>query len=115
MEYISALLLRAEQVHIKSEEVLQDPKAWLKFLDKFKPSVTWAPDSIFSVLIRQREEIDNMDIDLSSLREIINAGEMINYRNCKEFLEIIKNKGCKEVLMLPFWGMTEAIAHIVLL
>lgn len=112
--HILPLLLRAEQVHIKSEEVLQDPKAWLKFLDKFKPSVTWAPDSIFSVLIRQREEIDNMDIDLSSLREIINAGEMINYRNCKEFLEIIKNKGCKEVLMLPFWGMTEAVAGITI-
>ncbi|OOM14397.1 SDR family NAD(P)-dependent oxidoreductase [Clostridium saccharobutylicum] len=103
----------SEQIHVASNEILKDPLNWLILLDKYKATMTWAPNFAYGLVLEQRDRIGNLNISLENCKFIVNAGEAINYTACNEFMERMKKFKLPQTAMYPSWGMTETCSCMI--
>lgn len=107
MFHLHDICLGCQQVHAPTAAVLQDPLKWLDWVERYRVTVTWAPNFAFGLVNAQEEEIARRRWDLSTLRLIINAGELIVPRTARRFLELLGPHGLPPTAMYPAWGMSE--------
>lgn len=113
MSHIEGVATAAMQIETESVEILKDPLLWLRLIDKYRVTSTWAPNFAYGMLLDHKDTIKDMDIDLSSVRHILNGGEAINYNSCDELLRLLAEKGLDRACMNPCWGMTETTSGIL--
>ncbi len=105
--HILPVILHAEQVQMQTGLVLQDPKQWLKAMDRYHVQASFGPNFIYPMLLKQRKEIDALKLNLLSVRYIFNGGELINLESTQACVKLLSDKGFSEDAMIPTWGMTE--------
>jgi amino acid adenylation domain-containing protein len=101
------------QVQMPIEYVLQDPLRWMRQVDFFKATITWAPNFAFGLVNEhyKKQEI-KANWDLSSMRFILNGGEAIVAKTAREFLENLAPHGLPGDCMHPAWGMSETCSGV---
>jgi acyl-CoA synthetase (AMP-forming)/AMP-acid ligase II/NADP-dependent 3-hydroxy acid dehydrogenase YdfG len=112
MFHVHDVCLGAQQIHAETTTVLQDPLRWLDWMDRYRVSVTWAPNFAFGLVNAQAEQIQQRRWDLSALRLIINAGEAIVPKTARRFLELLMPHGLRATAMHPVWGMSETCSGV---
>ncbi|MBN2534687.1 MAG: SDR family NAD(P)-dependent oxidoreductase, partial [Spirochaetales bacterium] len=112
MFHIRDVYLRCTQIHVPRELILARPLLWLDFIDRYKATITWAPNFAFNLVNGLEEEITRGRWDLSSLYFILNAGEMIVPRTVRKFLALLKVHKLREDSMKPAYGMSETSSAI---
>src|SRR5216683_2754577 len=105
--HLREVCLGCHQVHARPEAILADPLRWLDWLDRFRVTCTWAPNFAFSLINDQLAARPRRRWDLSRLRYIMTAGEMINAGTVRTFLALLGEHGLPPDAVYPSWGMSE--------
>jgi amino acid adenylation domain-containing protein len=113
MFHLRDVYLGCRQIHAPAAMVLQKPLRWLDWIDRYKATITWAPNFAYTLLNARKHEISQRDWDLSSMRFILNGGEAIVVKHAREFLELLAPKGLPTTAMHPAWGMAETCSGVV--
>lgn len=105
--HLRDVYLGCDQVHASPAAILADPLRWLDWLDHFRATCTWAPNFAFSLINDQLAAGRRRDWDLSRLRHIMTAGEMIVAPTVRRFLALLGEHGLPPSAIHPSWGMSE--------
>jgi acyl-CoA synthetase (AMP-forming)/AMP-acid ligase II/NAD(P)-dependent dehydrogenase (short-subunit alcohol dehydrogenase family)/aryl carrier-like protein len=110
--HLRDVFLGCRQLHAPTAIVLQEPTRWLDWMERYRVTVTFAPNFGYALLNDLADEIGKRRWDLSSVRYLMNAGEMIVAATARRFLEILEPHGLSPSAMLPAWGMSETSSAV---
>ncbi|HLJ89318.1 MAG TPA: amino acid adenylation domain-containing protein [Candidatus Angelobacter sp.] len=106
------VFLGANQVHVPTQLVLEEPLLWLELIEKHRATSTWAPNFAFALINSCEGKLQTRVWDLSSLRFILNAGEAIVAKTARRFLQLLSPCGLPATAMKPAWGMSETCSAV---
>jgi amino acid adenylation domain-containing protein len=112
MFHVRDVYLCSQQVHVPTESILQSPLKWLDYIERYRVTLTWAPNFAYGLVNAQAEELAIRRWDLSSLRFILNAGEAIVAKTARRFMELLIPHGLPATAMHPAWGMSETSSAV---
>lgn len=104
---IMPVYLGANQVHVATDYILEQPLRWMDLITEYEGTITWAPNSLFALMNDSIDEMGHYHWDLSSVKRVINAGESVNHDTCQKFLETFMPYGLNSFAIKPEWGMSE--------
>ena len=90
--------------------VLSNPLNWLRLITEYSITHTWAPNFGYALVTRsvaEASEEEKQNIELSTLKSLINAGEMVTPGTIRSFLQATLPMGLKESTVQPSFGMAE--------
>ncbi|WP_414582892.1 SDR family NAD(P)-dependent oxidoreductase [Scytonema sp. PCC 10023] len=112
MFHVRDIYLGCQQIHAPTELVLQDPLLWLDWIERYRATITWAPNFAYGLINDRASEVSLRCWDLSQMRFILNAGEAIVAKHARKFLELLAPKGLPATAMHPAWGMSETSSAV---
>ncbi|MBZ4323743.1 non-ribosomal peptide synthetase, partial [Streptomyces huiliensis] len=112
MFHLRDVYLGARQVHAPTGWVLEDPLRWWELADRWRVSVTWAPNFAFGLVAEQAGRLAGREWDLSPVRLIMNAGEVVVGATNRRFLQALAPHGLPSDVMHPGWGMSETCSVV---
>lgn len=107
MFHIRDVFLGIDQVQVKTDVILRQPLRWLDLLERYRASITWAPNFAFVMINSHEREIASRQWDLSSVTFILNGGEAVMSGPALRFLQILAGSRLRSDVMHPAWGMSE--------
>jgi len=107
MFHLRDVFLGCRQVHAPTSWILQDPLRWLDLADRHRVTVTWAPNFAFGLLSEHAHRMGGCQWDLTPMRLVMNAGEVIVASTARHFLDVLAPFGLPPTVMHPGWGMSE--------
>jgi len=111
MFHLKDTFLGCSQHMVDVSVVLSDPLNWLKLMTEYKVTHTWAPNFGYALvakaLLTEASEEDKQCIDLSAVKSLINAGEMVTPGTIRSFLRATVPFGLREAAVQPSFGMAE--------
>ena len=90
--------------------VLSNPLNWLRLITEYSITHTWAPNFGYALVaksVTEASEEEKQTIELSTLKSLINAGEMVTPGTIRSFLQATVPMGLKESTVQPSFGMAE--------
>ncbi|MGW5438490.1 fatty acyl-AMP ligase [Nocardia asteroides] len=99
--------LGAELVSVGPAEFLRAPLGWFELIEKFRGTMTAAPNFAYSLVGKKLAALPDGAIDLSSLRYALNGAEPIYRESIERFLGEAKRFGLRPEAMTPAYGMAE--------
>ncbi|GGV23521.1 hypothetical protein GCM10010495_43840 [Kitasatospora herbaricolor] len=112
MFHLRDLYLGCRQVHAPTSWILQDPLRWMDLADRHRVSVTWAPNFAFGLLGEHAHRMADRRWDLSPMRLVMNAGEVVVAATARSFLTSLAPFGMPGTVMHPGWGMSETCSVV---
>ncbi|WP_395293100.1 amino acid adenylation domain-containing protein [Kitasatospora hibisci] len=112
MFHLRDVYLTCRQVHAPTGWLLQDPLRWLDLADRHRVSVTWAPNFAFGLLAEHADRMAGRRWDLSPMRLVMNAGEVVVAATARGFLHVLRPFGLPQDVMHPGWGMSETCSVV---
>lgn len=113
MFHIRDVYLGCSQILGKIDYFIENPLNWLNWIEKYKATLSWAPNFAFSMLNEKEEEIASGHWDLSSMRYLMNAAEAVVAKTCHKYLRILEPHGLRHDAIVPAYGMSETSSAIV--
>ena len=108
---VMPVYLGCPQLHAPAATVLEDPMRWLEWLDRYRVSISWAPNFVYALLNDRVERMTATRFDLSAMRFLANAGEPI-VGSTALLLQLLEPHGLRKTAMRPAFGMTETCSGI---
>ncbi|MFE2280598.1 amino acid adenylation domain-containing protein [Streptomyces sp. NPDC059454] len=112
MFHLRDVYLGCRQIHAPTSWILQDPLRWMDLADRHRVTVTWAPNFAFGLLAEQSHRFTGRAWDLSPMRLVMNAGEVVVASAARRFLHTLKPFGLPQDVMHPGWGMSETCSVV---
>ncbi|MEW1682614.1 amino acid adenylation domain-containing protein [Streptomyces sp. NPDC093594] len=112
MFHLRDVYLGCRQVHAPTSWILQDPLRWMDLADRHRVTVTWAPNFAFGLLAEQAHRFTGRAWDLSPMRLVMNAGEVVVASAARAFLHTLEPFGLPQEVMHPGWGMSETCSVV---
>ncbi|MGD2115870.1 MAG: AMP-binding protein, partial [Acidobacteriota bacterium] len=100
-----------EQIQAPIEPVLRRPLLWLDWIERYRATISWAPNFAYG-LVADQPELASRSWDLSSMRFLLNGGEAIVARTARRFLTLLAPHGLPPTAMRPAWGMSETCSGV---
>jgi len=98
----------AELVKVAPMDFLRDTLLWAKLIDKYKGTMTAAPNFAYALLAKRlRRQAKTGDFDLSTLRFALSGAEPVEPADVEDLLDAGKPFGLKPSAILPAYGMAE--------
>lgn len=98
----------AELVKVTPMDFLRDTLLWAKLIDKYKGTMTAAPNFAYALLAKRlRRQAKAGDFDLSTLRFALSGAEPVEPADVEDLLDAGKPFGLPESAILPAYGMAE--------
>ncbi|MET2717671.1 amino acid adenylation domain-containing protein [Streptomyces harbinensis] len=113
MSHLRGIRRLSEQVQVAPGHILADPLTLLDLVDRHRVNYTWAPQFAYSLLNNLVRAGNHADWDLSCLREVINAGEMVNARLTGLLCRALAGHGLRPEVFVPVWGMAETCSGVL--
>ncbi|MFK8909869.1 SDR family oxidoreductase, partial [Streptomyces sp. YS-3] len=107
MFHLRDVYLGCRQVHAPTSWILEDPLRWMDLAHRHRATVTWAPNFAFGLVSEQAHRMSGRPWDLSPMRLVMNAGEVVVAATARRWLEVMKPFGLPQDVMHPCWGMSE--------
>ena len=113
--HIHAMSLGVDQVHVHSSDVVKDPSNFLRLLEEYRITYTFAPNFFLALLSKDLLRLESSSktdkvYDLSHLRAVISGGEANVVETCAKLTEQLKRHGVTSEVIRPGLGMTETCA-----
>ncbi len=105
--WLTSLLYGATVVLMSPLQFLSRPERWLWAIDRFKATMSAAPNFGYELLCRKVKDEDLSGLDLSSWNIAINGAERILPDTIERFYERFKDYGLKSTVMFPVYGLAE--------
>ncbi|HTB81379.1 MAG TPA: SDR family NAD(P)-dependent oxidoreductase [Opitutaceae bacterium] len=112
MFHMRDVVIGCRQLLSPTEPILQNPLLWLEWIERYRATITWAPNFAFGLVNEQAAELAQRRFDLSSMRFILNAGEAIVSKTTRRFLSLLAPHGLPATAMRPAWGMSETSSAV---
>jgi acyl-CoA synthetase (AMP-forming)/AMP-acid ligase II/acyl carrier protein len=112
MFHLRDVYLGCRQIHAPTSWILQDPLRWADLADRHRVSVTWAPNFAFGLFAEQAHRFEGRTWDLSPMRLVMNAGEVVVASAARRFLHVLRPFGLPQDVMHPGWGMSETCSVV---
>lgn len=103
--------LGCEQVHVSTPFVLQSPLRWLALIEEYQVTHSWCPNFAYKLMTSEAASTTE-HYDLSSLKELINGGEMVVADTVRRFIETFTPWGLRPHVLTPAFGMAESCTVI---
>ena len=98
----------AELVKVTPMDFLRDTLLWAKLIDKYKGTMTAAPNFAYALLAKRlRRNAKPGDFDLSTLRFALSGAEPVEPADVEDLLDAGKPFGLRSEAILPAYGMAE--------
>jgi len=111
--HLKSLYLGQNQVHIRTEVILEEPLLWFEYLEKYRVTHTWSPNFGYRLAINSLKEQKGKSFDLSSMKYFLNGGEQVTMGVVKEFLDITQGFNLHQYCMQPAFGMAEVATAFI--
>lgn len=105
--YLGVLYCGGSGYYLSPLSFLQRPGMWVEAISKYKATHLQAPNFAFSLTARKFNGSKQSDIDLSSVRHVINAAEPVTEDAINAFTDTFSKYGFKEATMFPTYGLAE--------
>ncbi|NEC76882.1 AMP-binding protein, partial [Streptomyces rochei] len=112
MFHLRDVYLGCRQIHAPTSWILEDSLRWMDLADRHRVTVTWAPNFAFGLLAEQSDRFAGRTWDLSPMRLVMNAGEVVVASAARRFLHTLKPFGLPQDVMHPGWGMSETCSVV---
>lgn len=110
--HISPVLEGSKLVYAQKEIVLARPLRWLDLIDKHRVTHGWAPNFAFALVSKALKSSNNGQWDLSCVKGLLSAGELIAYSTVTEFLEAVHPYGLRRESLISAFGMAETCSGV---
>ncbi|WP_069162319.1 fatty acyl-AMP ligase [Nocardia altamirensis] len=97
----------AEVVCVTPLDFLMRPLLWADLIDKYRGTVTAAPNFAYSLLARRLKQADDGAFDLSSVRYMWNGAEPVDPDTMETLAQAGKRFGLNPLALTPVYGMAE--------
>ncbi|MFG1791940.1 fatty acyl-AMP ligase [Nocardia sp. NPDC049149] len=97
----------AEVVCVTPLDFLMRPLLWADLIDKYRGTVTAAPNFAYSLLARRLKQADDGAFDLSSVRYMWNGAEPVDPDTMEALAQAGKRFGLNPMALTPVYGMAE--------
>ncbi|MCX2926275.1 non-ribosomal peptide synthetase [Streptomyces sp. NEAU-W12] len=112
MFHLRDVYLGCRQIHAPTSWILQDPLRWMDLAHRHRVTVTWAPNFAFGLLAEQSDRFGDRQWDLTPMRLVMNAGEVVVAPAARRFLHVLRPFGLPQDVMHPGWGMSETCSVV---
>ncbi|MEY8015581.1 fatty acyl-AMP ligase [Mycobacterium servetii] len=103
----------AELVKVTPMDFLRDTLLWAKLIDKYKGTMTAAPNFAYTLFARRlRKLAEPGQFDLSSLRWALSGSEQVEPADVEDLCEAGKPFGLRPEAILPAYGMAETTVAV---
>lgn len=99
---------RTPLVLMSPSSFLARPSRWLWAIDRFKGTLSPAPNFGYGMCVTRVREEERRGLDLSSWRFAMNGAEPVNYRTLVDFDRVYHQHGFRLDHMYPVYGLAEA-------
>ncbi|PID94886.1 MAG: hypothetical protein CSA95_02105 [Bacteroidetes bacterium] len=106
--HITPVYIPLHQLHLSTDNFIKDPFLWLRTLSSKRVQITGCPNFGQALINRHLLRKSPGDLDLSSLRAILNGAEPISAQIMEEFMQNLAPYGLRPEAMMPVYGMAEA-------
>ncbi len=113
MFHVRDVVSKCSQIQVDTNYILQKPLRWMELCSQFKAHITWAPNFAFNLISSFKEEITKSDLDLSTIRFIMNSGEQVVASQVHKFLKLFKPFKLSSRAVFPAWGMSETCSAVL--
>lgn len=110
--HIRDLYLNILDIHVNSQVILKKPLKWLEFMNKYKVSLTWAPNFAFALVNNFIDNEKDYGWDLSNLKYAYSGGEANVSRTLRRCIKNLKKYNLPDNAIKPTFGMTETSSCI---
>ena len=110
--HITPLYYTYNQYHIETIDFIKDPFLWLNTMTEYKATITGCPNFGQALINRHITRKDPINIDLSSIKALLNGAEPISPEIMETFMANLEPYGLKKSSMMPVYGMAEATLAI---
>ncbi len=86
----------------------RDPRVWLKAIDKYRGTITFAPNFAYAQVVKRLRDQDLETLDLSCLRVAGCGAEPIHAPTLLSFAERLAPAGFRREAFLPSYGLAES-------
>lgn len=98
----------AELVKVTPMDFLRDTLLWAKLIDKYKGTMTAAPNFAYSLFAKRlRKQAEPGQFDLSTLRFALSGAEPVEPADVEDLIDAGKPFGLSPSAILPAYGMAE--------
>jgi fatty-acyl-CoA synthase len=103
----------AELVKITPMDFLQDILLWARLIDKYKGTMTAAPNFAYALLAKRlRRQAKPGEFDLSTLRWALSGAEQVEPADVENLIEAGAPFGLRPEAILPAYGMAETTVAV---
>lgn len=106
--YLTPLLAGCSFYIMSPKVFVLQPLVWLKKMDEHKITVTASPNFGIRYVCNYLDIKDDIDINLRSIRLIIDGAEPVSALVCGLFIEKMKRFGMRSSALKPSYGLSEA-------
>ena len=86
----------------------RDPRIWLRTIDKYRGTITYAPNFAYALVVKRLRDEDVASLDLSCLRVAGCGAEPIHAPTLRAFAERLGPAGFSAEAFLPSYGLAES-------
>lgn len=105
--HIRPLALGCQLIYAEKEEILGHPLAWLDLIDRYRVTHSWAPNFAYTLIDEFLSQQLPQSWDLSCVRFLLTAGESIDVRSVRRFIDKLQPYGLSKSAIRPAFGMAE--------
>src|SRR6185312_14839821 len=103
----------AELVKVTPMDFLRDTLLWAKLIDKYKGTMTAAPNFAYALLAKRlRKQAQPGEFDLSSLRWALSGAEQVDPADVEDLIDAGQPFGLRPEAILPAYGMAETTVAV---
>src|SRR5829696_4965240 len=103
----------AELVKVTSEDFLRDTLLWAKLIDKYKGTMTAAPNFAYNLFAKRlRRNATPGQFDISSLRWALSGAEQVEPGDVEDLCEAGAPFGLRPEAIVPAYGMAETTVAV---
>jgi fatty-acyl-CoA synthase len=92
----------------------RDPRVWLKAIDKYRGTITYAPNFAYAQVVKRLRDQDLESLDLSCLRVAGCGAEPIHAPTLRSFAERLAPAGFRAEAFMPSYGLAESTLAVSL-
>jgi acyl-CoA synthetase (AMP-forming)/AMP-acid ligase II len=109
---LTPLYLGATTVLFPAMDFLKRPFLWLQLLDRYRATVSCAPNFAYELATRQITDAQLQQLDLSAWRYACNGAEPIDAGTLTRFADRFAPAGLRPSALLPGYGLAEATLYV---
>jgi fatty-acyl-CoA synthase len=106
------MLFGAELVKIMPMDFLTDILLWARLIDKYRGTMTAAPNFAYALLAKRLRHADPASLDLSSLRWALSGAEQVEPADVETLCAAGAPFGLRSEAILPAYGMAETTVAV---